>query len=206
MSGMDGSARRAARALGGRLASVGRDGTPRRASFTDVGTVERVMADGTALVSYRGGTIGPLPMTCDCVGAEAGRACVLAIDGPIVRVVGIVARSSSDFAGAPMARLLWEGKTQGAVTLPVSCASVRAISVGICGADGVVEATTTVWSPDGKTFDVCAAFVVGAGDWRSMRVRISASGSTLTPTLNLGQTSSGSAGANAYVCQVHGII
>ncbi|WP_417571945.1 hypothetical protein [Paratractidigestivibacter faecalis] len=90
------SSRRAARALGERLARVGQE-EPRRASFTDVGTVESVLADGTALVSYRGGTIGPLPMTCDCVCAAKGRSCVIAIDGPIVRVIGIVARSSTDF-------------------------------------------------------------------------------------------------------------
>lgn len=90
------SSRRAARALGERLARVGQE-EPRRASFTDVGTIESVLADGTALVSYRGGTIGPLPMTCDCVCAAKGRSCVIAIDGPIVRVIGIVARSSTDF-------------------------------------------------------------------------------------------------------------
>lgn len=96
MTKVDESSRRAARALGERLARVGQE-EPRRASFTDVGTIESVLADGTALVSYRGGTIGPLPMTCDCVCAAKGRSCVIAIDGPIVRVIGIVARSSTDF-------------------------------------------------------------------------------------------------------------
>ena len=97
MTGIDPATRRAARALGERLASATRDDSPRRASFTDVGTIEEVMADGTALVSYRGGTIGPLPMTTDCVCAARGRSCVIAIDGPIVRVIGIIARSSTDF-------------------------------------------------------------------------------------------------------------
>lgn len=97
MTDIDPATRRAARALGERLASAARDDSPRRASFTDVGTIEEVMADGTALVSYRGGTIGPLPMTTDCVCAARGRSCVIAIDGPIVRVIGIIARSSTDF-------------------------------------------------------------------------------------------------------------
>lgn len=96
MTKIDESSRRAARSLGERLARVGRE-EPHRASFTDVGTIESVLADGTALVSYRGGTIGPLPMTCDCVCAAKGRSCVIAVDGPIVRVVGIIARSSEDF-------------------------------------------------------------------------------------------------------------
>lgn len=97
MTDIDPATRRAARALGERLASAARDDSPRRASFTDVGTIEEVMGDGTALVSYRGGTIGPLPMTTDCVCAARGRSCVIAIDGPIVRVIGIIARSSTDF-------------------------------------------------------------------------------------------------------------
>ena len=97
MTDIDPATRRAARALGERLASAARDDSPRRASFTDVGTIEEVMADGTALVSYRGGTIGPLPMTTDCVCAARGRSCVIAIDGPIVRVIGIIARSPTDF-------------------------------------------------------------------------------------------------------------
>lgn len=97
MTDIDPATRRAARALGERLASAVRDDSLRRASFTDVGTIEEVMADGTALVSYRGGTIGPLPMTCDCVCAARGRSCVIAIDGPIVRVIGVIARSPTDF-------------------------------------------------------------------------------------------------------------
>lgn len=97
MTDIDPATRRAARALGERLASAARDDSLRRASFTDVGTIEEVMTDGTALVSYRGGTIGPLPMTCDCVCAARGRSCVIAIDGPIVRVIGVIARSPTDF-------------------------------------------------------------------------------------------------------------
>ena len=97
MTDISESSRRAARALGARLARATSDPGPSRASLTDVGTIEQVMADGTALVSYRGGTIGPLPMTCDCVCAAKGRSCVIAVDGPIVRVIGIIARSSEDF-------------------------------------------------------------------------------------------------------------
>lgn len=245
------SSRRAARALGERLARVGQE-EPRRASFTDVGTIESVLADGTALVSYRGGTIGPLPMTCDCVCAAKGRSCVIAIDGPIVRVIGIVARSSTDFevpatsltgtlpvshggTGATTAasaraslglavgaglvtdgttlsvdngayvRLLWSGKTQSAVTLSESCASFRAIVAAIGGSDDVVEASTLVWEPDGKTFDVASAFVVGTNNWRSLRMRLTANGKKLSVDYNLGQTA-GDAGDNAYLLYVVGIV
>lgn len=226
--------RRAARALGERLAAAGRDDAPRRASFTDVGTIEEVMADGTALVSYRGGTIGPLPMTCDCVCATRGRACVIAIDGPIVRVIGILARSSSDFpmpaataaalggvkVGSGLAvaddgtlsvdngayvKLLWSGCTQSAVTLAAPLSGYRAIAVTIGGSDGVDEGTTLVWAPDGRTFDVTAAFVVGTSDFRVMRMRFKASGSTIAPTVVDGQNVDGYTSSNAFLHSVVGI-
>lgn len=102
-------------------------------------------------------------------------------------------------------RLLWSGKTQSEVTLSASCASFRAIVAAIGGADGVVEASTLVWEPDGKTFDVASAFVVGNNDWRSLRMRFTASGDKLTPTHNLGQTA-GDAVDNAYLLYVVGVV
>lgn len=399
MTDIDPATRRAARALGERLASAARDDSPRRASFTDVGTIEEVMADGTALVSYRGGTIGPLPMTTDCVCAARGRSCVIAIDGPIVRVIGIIARSSTDFelpastitgtlgvshggtgattaagarsslgveqspllvngrfhgtgskyfliaksslptndnacagyvrvradfggwtaptrttvdvtvhlrsldvsvvqcvppaspgsllqvkqdpsgyvwvylwmseeyyyasvrvdgeqferlgtwggepsgdvkwtssmyqsytwrkrlyAGAMVGsglkfhdgtlsvdngayvRLLWSGKTQSAVTLASSLANFRAILVTIGGSDDVAEGSTVVWSPNGKTFDVCAAFVVDTGNFRVMRMRLYGSGTSLNPTVVDGQNAGGYTSSTTYLHSVVGLV
>ena len=91
------------------------------------------------------------------------------------------------------------------MTLSASCASFRAIVAAIGGADGVVEASTLVWEPDGKTFDVASAFVVGNNDWRSLRMRFTASGDKLTPTHNLGQTA-GDAVDNAYLLYVVGVV
>lgn len=246
------SSRRAARALGERLARVGQE-EPRRASFTDVGTIESVLADGTALVSYRGGTIGPLPMTRDCVCAAKGRSCVIAIDGPIVRVIGIVAMSSTDFevpatavtgtlpvsnggTGATTAasaraslglavgaglvtdgttlsvdngayvRLLWSGKTQSAVTLASSLANFRAILVTIGGSDNVAEGSTVVWSPNNKTFDVTAAFVVGTDNFRVMRMRLYGNGTSLTPTVVDGQNANGYTSSSTYLHSVVGLV
>lgn len=102
-------------------------------------------------------------------------------------------------------RLLWSGKTQSEVTLSESCASFRAIVAAIGGADDVVEASTLVWEPDGKTFDVASAFVVGNNDWRSLRMRLTASGTRLSVDYNLGQTA-GDAVANAYLLYVVGIV
>ena len=102
-------------------------------------------------------------------------------------------------------RLLWSGKSQSEVTLSASCASFRAIVAAIGGSDGVVEASTLVWAPDGKTFDVAAAFVVGNNDWRSMRMRYEASCDKLTPTHNLGQIA-GDAVDNAYLLYVVGVV
>lgn len=102
-------------------------------------------------------------------------------------------------------RLLWSGKTQSEVTLSASCASFRAIVAAIGGADDVVEASTLVWEPDGKTFDVASAFVVGTNNWRSLRMRLTASGTRLSVDYNLGQTA-GDAVANAYLLYVVGVV
>lgn len=102
-------------------------------------------------------------------------------------------------------RLLWSGKSQSAVTLSESCASFRAIVAAIGGYDEVVEASTLVWEPDGKTFDVASAFVVGTNDWRSLRMRLTASGKNLSIDYNLGQTAR-DAVDNAYLLYVVGIV
>lgn len=102
-------------------------------------------------------------------------------------------------------RLLWSGKSQSAVTLSESCASFRAIVAAIGGADDVVEASTLVWEPDGKTFDVASAFVVGTNNWRSLRMRLTANGKKLSVDYNLGQTA-GDAVDNAYLLYVVGIV
>ena len=121
----------------------------------------------------------------------------------------------SQFASPPRAgricdngayvKLLWSGKSQSAVTLSESCASFRAIVAAIGGPDDVVEASTLVWEPDGKTFDVASAFVVGTNDWRSLRMRLTASGKKLSVDYNLGQTA-GDAVDNAYLLYVVGIV
>ena len=102
-------------------------------------------------------------------------------------------------------RLLWSGKTQSEVTLSASCASFRAIVAAIGGADEVVEASTLVWEPDGKTFDVASAFVVGTNNWRSLRMRLTANGKKLSVDYNLGQTA-GDAVDNAYLLYVVGVV
>lgn len=91
------------------------------------------------------------------------------------------------------------------MTLGASCASFRAIVAAIGGSDGVVEASTLVWAPDGKTFDVASAFVVENNDWRSLRIRFEASGDKLTPTNSLGQIA-GDAVNNAYLLYVVGVV
>ena len=90
------------------------------------------------------------------------------------------------------------------MTLSESCASFRAIVAAIGGADEVVEASTLVWEPDGKTFDVASAFVVGDG-WRSLRMRFTANGINLSVDYNLGQIAGGTS-ANAYLLYVVGIV
>lgn len=91
------------------------------------------------------------------------------------------------------------------MTLSASCASFRAIVAAIGGSDGVVEASTLVWAPDGKTFDEASAFVVGTNNWRSLRMRLTASGTRLSVDYNLGQTA-GDAVANAYLLYVVGVV
>ena len=83
--------------------------------------------------------------------------------------------------------LLWSGSSSGSVTLADSVANYRAIAVSIGGTDGVVEGTTLVWSPNGKTFDVNAVLIVvdSANPWRSLRMRLTASGTSLSCSLNL---------------------
>lgn len=103
-------------------------------------------------------------------------------------------------------RLLWSGMTQSSVTLSAPLAGFRAIAVTIGGSDGVDEGTTLVWSPDGKTFDVTAAFVVGTNDFRVMRMRFSANGSRLTPTVVDGQNAGGYTSSTAYLHSVVGIV
>lgn len=103
-------------------------------------------------------------------------------------------------------RLLWSGMTQSSVTLSAPLAGFRAIAVTIGGSDGVDEGTTLVWSPDGKTFDVTAAFVVGTNDFRVMRIRFSANGSRLTPTVVDGQNADGYTSSTAYLHSVVGIV
>lgn len=102
-------------------------------------------------------------------------------------------------------RLLWSGKSKSAVTISESCASFRAIVAAIGGYDEVVEASTLVWEPDGKTFDVASAFVVGTNDWRSLRMRLTVSGKNLSIDYNLGQTAR-DAVDNAYLLYVVGIV
>ena len=91
------------------------------------------------------------------------------------------------------------------MTLSAPCADFRAIVAAIGGADGVVEASTLVWAPDGKTFDVAAAFVVGNNDWRSLRMRLTANGKKLSVDYNLGQIA-GDAVDNAYLLYVVGVV
>lgn len=105
----------------------------------------------------------------------------------------------------PCVKLLWSGKSQSEVTLSESCANFRAIAAAIGGADEVVEASTIVWEPDGKTFDVASAFVIGNNDWRSLRMRFTANGKNLSVGYNLGQISGGVI-ENAYLLYVIGIV
>ena len=103
-------------------------------------------------------------------------------------------------------RLLWSGKTQSAVTLASSLANFRAILVTIGGSDDVAEGSTVVWSPNGKTFDVCAAFVVDTGNFRVMRMRLYGSGTSLNPTVVDGQNAGGYTSSTTYLHSVVGLV
>lgn len=70
------------------------------------------------------------------------------------------------------------------MTLSESVAGYRALVATIAGTDGVREASTLVWSPNGATFDVGIAFNVEGRSWRSMRMRYRASGTSMTCLLN----------------------
>lgn len=90
-------------------------------------------------------------------------------------------------------KALWAGSSSGSVTLSESVAGYRAIVVSIGGTDGVVEGTTLVWSPNGKTFDVSATLVVehASNPWRAIRMRFTASGASLSCSVNLQYNSAG---------------
>ena len=103
-------------------------------------------------------------------------------------------------------RLLWSGRTQSAVTLSSSLAGFRAVAVTIGGPDGVAEGSTVVWSPNGKTFDVCAAFVVDTGNFRVMRMRLYVSGTSLNPTVVDGQNADGYTSSTTYLHSVGGLV
>lgn len=79
------------------------------------------------------------------------------------------------------------------MTLSESVAGYRAIAVSIGGTDGAVEGTTLVWSPNGRTFDVNAVLVVdqSINPWRAFRMRFTASGASLSCSVNLQYNSAG---------------
>lgn len=92
------------------------------------------------------------------------------------------------------------------MTLSSSLAGFRAVAVTIGGSDGVAEGTTLVWSPNGKTFDACAAFVVDTPNFRVMRMRLYGSGTTLTPTVVDGQNANGYTSSTAFLHSVVGLV
>ena len=107
----------------------------------------------------------------------------------------------------PCVKALWSGSSAGSVTLSESVAGYRAIAVSIGGTDGVVEGTTLVWSPNGKTFDINATFVVDhpANPWRALRMRLTASGTRLSCSLNLHYTGASVVTGGARLLSVVGI-
>lgn len=92
------------------------------------------------------------------------------------------------------------------MTLASSLANFRAILVTIGSPDGVAEGSTVVWSPNGKTFDVCAAFVVATGNFRVMRMRLYGSGTSLKPTVVDGQNADGYTSSTTYLHSVVGLV
>lgn len=196
------------------------------------GTIKAKNANGTLDVAIDGVTIQQVKATVSCMMANVDDRVIVLKAGPLMTCVDVIA--TSDRVGVPDAtntskgivqvgdglsvadgivsvdnwayvKLLWSGKSQSAVTLSESCASFRAIVAAIGGYDEVVEASTLVWEPDGKTFDVASAFVVGTNDWRSLRMRLTASGKNLSVDYNLGQTSGGAVD-NAYLLYVVGVV
>ena len=104
--------------------------------------------------------------------------------------------------------LLWSGSSAGSVTLADSVANYRAIVVSIGGTDGVIEGSMLVWSPNGKTFDVNCAMIVEHSNnpWRALRMRLTASGASLSCSANLQYDASGSVvTGNARLLSVVGI-
>lgn len=92
------------------------------------------------------------------------------------------------------------------MTLASSLANFSAILVTIGGSDDVAEGSTVVWSPNGKTFDVCAAFVVDTGNFRVMRMRLYGSGTSLNPTVVDGQNAGGYTSSTTYLHSVVGLV
>lgn len=91
------------------------------------------------------------------------------------------------------------------MTLSESVAGYRALVATIAGTDGVREASTLVWSPNGATFDVGIAFVAGSNGWRSMRMRYRASGTSLTCLLNERYTGTATVAGELRLVSVVGI-
>lgn len=102
-------------------------------------------------------------------------------------------------------KALWTGSSAGSVTLSESVAGYRALVATIAGTDGVREASTLVWSPNGATFDVGIAFVAGSNGWRSMRMRYRASGTSLTCLLNERYTGTATVAGELRLVSVVGI-
>ena len=138
-------------------------------------------------------------------GPESGNyANLLVSNSAVNRIVGLLAYDNghvyTTYGGSasgtfPWTRIdvgagvspLWAGSSAGSVTLSESVANYRAIVASIGGADGFVEGSSLVWSPNGKTFDVnCALIVVdSANPWRALRMRFTASGTSLSCSANL---------------------
>lgn len=106
-------------------------------------------------------------------------------------------------------KLLWSGKTTGGVTLNETAANFRFLVVSIGGSDGVVEGSTLVASPNGKTFDVTATFFISGGasiaSIRSFRARCTVSGTKLTRGETQQFNGSTVTNGNVYLLSVVGI-
>lgn len=106
-------------------------------------------------------------------------------------------------------KLLWSGKTTGGVALNETAANFRFLVVSIGGSDGVVEGSTLVASPNGKTFDVTATFFISGGasiaSIRSFRARCTVSGTKLTRGETQQFNGSTVTNGNVYLLSVVGI-